>query len=85
MRQFERLSDEFPDHLDWQCKSVVSYKDLDKLKVEYSDGKKSIVQNTCGYDLIYNVENFFAFKMINRDLIPFTDELLAKLGEKNNE
>ena len=65
-----------------QCQSAISSANADKLKLKITNGEKMIVQNTCGYDIFYKVENFYAFKMINRDLVPITSEVLAKLESK---
>lgn len=65
------------------CKSAVSHKDIDKLRVEEVNGKKVIIQNSCGYDIKYEPDNFFAFRMKDRDLIPIKSEILEKLEIKN--
>ena len=64
------------------CQSAVANKDFDKMKVQNMNGEKVIIQNTCGYDLTYKVNNFYAFKMINRDLTPIKSEILSKLESK---
>ena len=60
-------------------KSVVSSKEFDKLRTEEVNGKKMIVR-TYGDDLFYKLENFYAFKMINHDIVPIKSEILSKLG-----
>lgn len=62
------------------CKSVISAKDADKLRVEGVSGKKMIVQDSCGYDISYELETFFAFRMVERNLIPIRNEILKDLG-----
>lgn len=65
------------------CKSAIYADQIDKIRVELVNGEKMIVQNTCGYDVFYKMENFHALKMINRgDLVPITSEVLAKLESK---
>lgn len=65
------------------CKSAVSHKDIDKLRIEEVNGKKVIIQNSCGYDIKYEPDNFFAFRMKDRDLISIKSEILEKLEIKN--
>ncbi len=62
------------------CKAAMSYKDFENLRIEEVNGKKMVVQSGCGNDLYYSLENFFAFKMINRDLVPIRLEVLKLLG-----
>ncbi|MBU1031642.1 hypothetical protein KKE03_01820 [Patescibacteria group bacterium] len=62
------------------CKSVIRFKDLDKLRIEEVNSKEMIVQSACGDDRFYKMENFYAFKMINRDLVPIKSEIINKLG-----
>lgn len=72
------------EQFEWNlyCKSAVATKDFDKIRIGIVNGEKVIIQNTCGYDLIYKIDNFYAFKMINRDLIPIKSEVLTKLEVK---
>lgn len=67
------------------CKYVISNKEFDKLKIKEVDGKKMIVQGACGDDRFYKLENFYAFKIINRDLAPIKSEILSKLEMNSNE
>ena len=62
------------------CKLVIHYKDLDKLRIEEINGKKMVIQSACGDDRLYKLENFYAFKMINRELIPIKSEIIKQLG-----
>ncbi len=64
------------------CKSAISEDQIDKIRIELVNGEKMIVQNSCGYDIFYKMENFYAFKMVNGDLVPITSEVLAKLESK---
>lgn len=64
------------------CLSMIRNMDLDKLRVETVDNQKMIVQSACGPDRFYKLENFFAFKMVNRNLVPVKSEILNKLGVK---
>lgn len=64
------------------CRTVVATKDFDKMRIVTINGEKMVVQNTCGYDLAYKIDNFYAFRMMNRDLIPIKSEILAKLESK---
>lgn len=61
------------------CRSMISYKDFNKLRIETVNGKKMVVQGACGDDRFYKLENFFAFKMVNRNLKPIKSEILNKL------
>ncbi len=62
------------------CKTVILAKDIDKIKIETIDGKQMITQTACGDKRAYNLDNFWAFKMINRDLVPIKAEILKQLG-----
>lgn len=71
-----------PYDLGAPCRSEISADQIDKIRIELVNGEKMIVQNSCGYDIFYKMENFYAFKMVNRDLVPITSEVLAKLQSK---
>lgn len=76
------LAVERGDSFDWNfhCKVIIFKSDLDKIRIENIGGKKMIIQNTCGYDIQYPIENFYAFRMIDRDMIPIRSEVFQKLG-----
>lgn len=61
------------------CKSVISSKEFDKLRIEVVDGKKMIIRGACGADLFYEMEDFYAFKMINHDIIPIKSEIIKQI------
>ncbi len=61
------------------CKTVVFYKDFDKLKIKIVNDKKMIIQDTCKKDLAYPLENFYAFKMTNRNLVSIKSAVLKEL------
>lgn len=56
--------------------------DIKEIKVKTVNDKKVITQDRCGSNLIYPLENFYAFKLINRDIIPNRLEVLKKIGIK---
>lgn len=64
------------------CKSVISAKEFNKLRIDVVNGKKMVVQGqgVCGDDRFYKLENFYAFKMINHDIVPIKSEILSQLG-----
>lgn len=62
------------------CKTVVFKTDREKIRVESVDGKKRIIQTTCGDERAYPLDNFYAFKMTNRDVVPIRSEILKELG-----
>lgn len=57
---------------------------LDKSDLEGSvsiiAGKKTFVRNNCGRTLVYKTENFYAFKLKDRNLYPIRTEILQRLG-----
>lgn len=62
------------------CDLVMYKVDIKEIKVKIVDGKKVITQERCGSNLIYQIENFYAFKLVNRNIIPNRDDILKKLG-----
>lgn len=65
------------------CQYMIFQDHLQNMRIQILNGERVIIQNSCGFDLIYKTEKFFAFKMINKDLIPIKSEILKKL-EINN-
>lgn len=63
------------------CDLMMYKVELNKLRIENRDGKKVVVQERCGYAMAYELENFYSFKLINRDIIPNKTEILQKLSE----
>lgn len=64
------------------CNILVTNDEIKKLRVAIVNGKEVIISNKCGYDLSYKIDNFYAFRMENRDLTPIKSEILNKLEAK---
>lgn len=62
------------------CDLIMYKVDIKEIKVKIINGKKGIYQERCGSNLVYPSENFFAFRLINRDIIPIKSEILKKIG-----
>lgn len=62
------------------CDLMMYKVDIKELKVKIVKGKKFITQTRCGSDLVYPIENFYAFKLIDRNVIPNKSEVLKKIG-----
>lgn len=62
------------------CDLIVINDDFKKLKIRTVNNKKVIVQDKCNHELEYSPENFYAFKLINRNIYPNRLEVLKKLG-----
>ncbi len=58
---------------------ILSREELDKYVSLTDDGKK-IISTRCGENISYDINNFFAFKLQKRNLIPNRKEVLTKLG-----
>lgn len=67
-------------HMARYCNIQIGNDDIKYMRAGIVNGKKVIISNNCGYDIIYPLENFFAFKMINRNLVPDKSEILEELG-----
>ncbi len=65
------------------CKTVMQYQDFDKLQIKIIDGTKMITQSTCGVEYAYKLENFYAFKMSNRDLVTTKSEVIKRLEDRD--
>ena len=57
---------------------------LDKVELEKSvkviGGDRRLVRDKCGPERIYSKDEFYAFKLLNRDIIPSREEVLEQLG-----
>lgn len=62
------------------CDLIMYKVDIKEIKVKILNGKKVITQERCGSNLVYQIENFYAFKLVNRDIIPNRIEVLKKIG-----
>lgn len=62
------------------CDLIVINDELKKIKIKTINDKKVIIQNKCGYELTYKPENFYAFKLVNRNIYPNRAEILKQLG-----
>lgn len=60
------------------CLSMIKHIDLDKLRMEEVGDQKMIVQTTCG-ERFYKLENFYAFKFIDRELVPIKSEIIKQV------
>lgn len=61
---------------------ILGKAELEKF-VTLGDGGKTLISNKCGQK-IYEIENFFAFKLENRNLIPDTKNILKELEIKQS-
>lgn len=62
------------------CDLIMYKVDIKEIKIKVINGKKVITQDRCDSKLVYPIENFFAFKLINRDITPIKSEILEQLG-----
>lgn len=78
------------------CKVVASEKDIKLLKKEYTteNGNAGFVHDTScvsiypkteGRKVFYPVNNFYAYKMVNKEFVDIKDEILAELNKSKQE
>ena len=61
------------------CSEVVTTNEFDKVKIKEINGQKMIVRSACGPDRYYKLKNFYAFKIINRELVPIKSEIIKQI------
>lgn len=61
--------------------TILSKEELEKFVTIENEDK--IVSNKCGKTMVYKQDNFYAFKLINRNLIPNRTEVLEELRIKH--
>lgn len=64
---------------DGYCKTVVVREYIRNLRIDKINGKDMLFQTMCGKEYAYSLENFYAFKMVNKDLIPIKSEIIKEL------
>lgn len=62
------------------CDLIAINENIEKLRVEIIGGKKVLVYDKCGHEMIYPPDNFYAFKLKDRTIYPNREEVLKKLG-----